>query len=957
MSQEPLDTPAENAVRSRRRWRRWFRHLFVTLHYLLLALVLAFSAAIYIAFRTDSLEIVDTYVFEPLGIEYTRADGSLAEGFTLHDLRSEKMQARSLTMRYSLAGILKGDHTVDEITVTGLRIHLDDFIGGEDTPWPLPTFALKKVTLTNLQLISDYPVELDIEGRDGSFDGDMLDFKTFRATFKSRYADGTLQGSVADNAIRGNALLYPNATALAPYSGRFTDLPRMIPLEVAELSDERALLRGGIKTLTLKQDPTLSAENVALSFDCRYDSRLFDVDATYLLRRGEDSVETTQRLRYTFDGETTSTFEGVISSARPLPSNLVKASFSDSTEGFNAQASLDGSILHLSTSDYDRFAWEFKSDHQDLSFLSTLPEALRASPLSAHARGEYLMGTETLEGTLEALHDHLRFAGKFSSRGGKQALEGELTLPPDAPTWREWSHKPPSRLSLSLHRDDNTTRFQLSGDGVALAGSAKAQTLTGSGNYLGIYFDVAGNLTADESVIDIDALIPSAFATASRLRPIELHKGEYYDAEIHTKTRITLTDTLSIRSDISIPWYAAVLDSQRAFGGTDGRAALLYRDGNITVEGYRFEVAGHGIESSRPSYLHITPEGGLIIDGLYIYDTLLLRGEIAPDTSASLHLGSERFSYTGPEGSAHASADITFTRTHDANHSIVGNLTFLDAMITYLPFQQFKVLDDDIIIIQDVRPPSQTNLSMNLHITAGQPLKIQTKELDLRLIPDITLWRDPRGPMQILGMVSVPSGTATTAGKLFEIKHSEIYFGGDVPVNPYLDLTIGHEVDYKKILIYVTHTLESPIFLFSSDPVMSQNDIMSYLLFGSPASTSLGSRSGEDTSTQTIRADATNFMLGAGLKGLISGVTKMQIDTMNILTTQEGGMGFEVGARINKNLRVLYKNDTLSSILVQYQVNRWLRLDADIHELGQGINAVYIKDFRDFLPHNKAVKK
>jgi len=270
-----------------------------------------------------------------------------------------------------------------------------------------------------------------------------------------------------------------------------------------------------------------------------------------------------------------------------------------------------------------------------------------------------------------------------------------------------------------------------------------------------------------------------------------------------------------------------------------------------------------------------------------------------------------------------------------------------------LPLQQFKVMDDDIIIIQDVRPPSSAKLSTNLRITAQKPIHFKTKELDLQLNPDVTLWKDPTGPMQILGMLSIPSGKATTAGKAFDIKPSEIYFGGDVPLNPYLNLTIGHEVDYHKILIYVTHTLDSPIFLFSSDPVMSQNDIMSYILFGGPANTV----SGGDSSTSTVRADATNFMLGAGLKGLISGATKLQIDTMNILTTAQGGMGFEVGARLNKDLRVLYKNNTVSSVLLQYTVNRWLRLDADIHELGQGINAIYIKDFRDFLPHNKVVKK
>lgn len=263
-------------------------------------------------------------------------------------------------------------------------------------------------------------------------------------------------------------------------------------------------------------------------------------------------------------------------------------------------------------------------------------------------------------------------------------------------------------------------------------------------------------------------------------------------------------------------------------------------------------------------------------------------------------------------------------------------------------------MDDDIIIVQDVRPPSDVKFSMNLHVIARQPIRFKTKELDLGMIPDITLWKEPTEPMQILGMMTIPSGSAISAGKKFDIKHSEIYFGGDVPLNPYLDITIGHEVDYKKLSIYVTHTLDSPIFLFSSDPVMSQNDIMSYLLFGGPSNNTGASG---DKSSSTVRADATNFMLGAGLKGLINGATKLQIDTMNILTTQQGGMGFEVGARLNKDLRVLYKNDTVSSVLVQYSVNRWLRLDADIHELGQGINAIYIKDFRDALPHNLPKKK
>ena len=932
-------------------WLRWLKHLFVTFHFLLYSAILLASAALYIAFRPDSLEIVNTYFLEPFDVHYSHAEGSIVEGFVLHNVRSDKMEAKTLVLKYNLVKMLEGEHTIDSIKIDGLRLHLDDFISDDDSIWPFPTFRLRDVSITNLQLISSYPIELDLSGKNGTYDGDDLNFASFRATLKSRYASGAIHGVVRNNSLKGLCDLYPNTAELAPYSGRFTTLPRVLRVKINELSANQALLQTAIARLESKQDARVQAEAITLNFRYLYDNDYFDIDALYKLIRENDSIHTKQHLRYALEGITTSEFDGIITSEHPLPSNTLHGEFTDSLKGLTGTLQLDRSILQLFSSDYDRFNWTLRSKDQNLSFIPALPEHIRSSTLQLDAKGSYLLSTAGLHGEIKALHDHARFEGTFSTLNGHHSLDGNLILPQDAAMWRNWAHKPPEHLLLSLDDEANATRLQLSGASLALNATLKGEQLKGSGNYLGGFFDIVGSLSPSQNSVDIDLLIPSLFTTLSKLEPIELHQGEYYDAEIRARTHIDFTDTLTIKSELKIPWYAAVLDSQRAYAGTEGSMNIDYRDGNITLNRYRFEVADHPIFSDKRSHMHLDGVGGIIVDELWVYDSLLLTGSIQNDLSAALRLRSERFSYKGPEGEAHARADITFTRDNNANQNLSGELTILDATITYLPLQQFKVMDDDIIIIQDVRPPSSAKLSTNLHITAREPIHFKTKELDLRLNPDITLWKEPTDPMQILGMVSIPTGSATTAGKHFTIKPSEIYFGGDVPLNPYLNLTIGHEVDYHKILIYVTHTLDSPIFLFSSDPVMSQNDIMSYILFGSPAN----AVSGGDTSTTTVRADATNFMLGAGLKGLISGATKLQIDTMNILTTAEGGMGFEVGARLNKDLRILYKNDTVSSVLLQYTVNRWLRLDADIHELGQGINAIYIKDFRDFLPHNKKV--
>ncbi|ADR32686.1 protein of unknown function DUF490 [Sulfuricurvum kujiense DSM 16994] len=934
-------------------WRKWFKHLFVTAHFLLYSSLLAASALLYIAFRPDGLEIVNTYFLKPLGIRYTHAEGSLLDGFTLHNLRTDNARAKTFVLKYNLVKILEGEHTIDSVQIDGLRLQLDDFKSDGTSIWPFPTFKLRDVTVTNLQLISSYSVELDLHGKNGTYDGDVINFSSLNATFKSRYASGAISGTVHQNSIRGMADIYPNSAELAPYSGRFTTLPRSLRIEIKELSNEKAILRTTIAALQSKQDPAVQAKAISLDFRYIYENDYLDIDALYTLIRGSDSMKTKHHLRYALEGKTTTEFDGIITSNHPLPSNTLHGAFSDDTNGLSGTLTLDGSTLALASKDYERFSWKLRSTHKNLRFIPSLPGALRSGSFELNGEGSYLLSSDSLKGTVDASHEDALFRGIFSSRNGYRVLDGNLTLPGDAPLWKNWAHKPPEHLSISLNNEANATRLNLSGDALSFSAVMQREKLKGSGNYLGTFFNVSGLLAPTQTRIDIDTFTPSVFATASELRPIELHKGEYYDAEMRTKTRITLSDTLSIQSDIEIPWYAAVLDSQRAYGGTDGRVRLAYRDGNITVENYRLEIANHPITTDKTSHLHINSAGGVTIDEFWIFDTLFLSGTVNSDLSAALRLHSDRFSYQGPERLAHASADMTFVRDAQANQTLSGVVNILDATITYLPFQEFKVMDDDIIIVQDVRPPSSAKLSMNLRVTAAQPIRFKTKELDLRLDPDLTLWKEPTGPVQILGMITIPSGTAVSAGKSFDIKHSEIYFGGDVPLNPYLNITIGHEVDYNKILIYVTHTLDSPIFLFSSDPVMSQNDIMSYLLFGGPANTV----SGGDSSTSTVRADATNFMLGAGLKGLINGATKLQIDTMNILTTAEGGMGFEVGARLNKDLRVLYKNDTVSSVLIQYSLNRWLRLDADIHELGQGINAIYIKDFRDFLPHNKPAKK
>jgi len=161
-------------------------------------------------------------------------------------------------------------------------------------------------------------------------------------------------------------------------------------------------------------------------------------------------------------------------------------------------------------------------------------------------------------------------------------------------------------------------------------------------------------------------------------------------------------------------------------------------------------------------------------------------------------------------------------------------------------------------------------------------LRYRIPEVEAEFIPDITLWKEAGKPFSILGIVKITEGTVKAADKRFTIEPSNIYFAGANPINPYLDLHFLYELDFYKFNIYVGHTLAKPLFLFSSEPPMSQNDIMSYILFGAPADEAFKA-SGEPSGS--IAA----MLLGLGLKNAIGSATGIRFDTLSILSSENGG--------------------------------------------------------------------
>jgi translocation and assembly module TamB len=327
----------------------------------------------------------------------------------------------------------------------------------------------------------------------------------------------------------------------------------------------------------------------------------------------------------------------------------------------------------------------------------------------------------------------------------------------------------------------------------------------------------------------------------------------------------------------------------------------------------------------------------MILEELWLYDTILIKGFVNKETlEGNVTLTSEKFEYIGADANVRAKVNLS------ANFSpklqkVEGEITLLDGVISYKPVTDYVIEDSDIIIIQDIKQRKDSHLLINIQIDSIKPIAYKIKDVNLMVTPDITLFQEADSAFQVLGVLTINEGDATFSGKKFEFDKSEIYFNGHKPINPQLNLNIHHHtIDYIDIEIYVTNTLEDPVIIFSSKPALSQNDIMSYILFGESASSMFDPASD---------ASKSSLLLASGLKQLVNETSPIQVDTLNVLTNKEGTLGYEIGSRFNDRIRIVYKNDTASSLILQYSLSKSVRIEVDVRETGQGVSIIYVKDF------------
>ena len=354
------------------------------------------------------------------------------------------------------------------------------------------------------------------------------------------------------------------------------------------------------------------------------------------------------------------------------------------------------------------------------------------------------------------------------------------------------------------------------------------------------------------------------------------------------------------------------------------------------------------------------------------HETLLLQGNAHmnfPNLEAKLSLSTSRFTIINTDFyRILIGSDLKIIYNNEAT-KINGNLQVINATIKPADFSNTVMLTSDIIYVNNQNQPlyqksTPLKLFMDVMVKIKQ-LSIDYKGIQADITGETKLTQTPTTELNAYGQLQLLKGSYKAYGQMLTIqKGSVLNFNREID-NPQLNITASKEIkvsseymtlpSYQPYLIagvQVTGTADEPnIHLFSIPSGVSQQDILSYLIFGFPQNQLSKSQASALWSAFSMMDTGTSNFSITGLQKNIQnefGFSEFGIGSTseyNAETQQyDSGTAFVVAKHITDNLTATYNVGILVPVNVlylRYQLSQRWALQSDSSALGNGGDILY----------------
>ncbi len=294
------------------------------------------------------------------------------------------------------------------------------------------------------------------------------------------------------------------------------------------------------------------------------------------------------------------------------------------------------------------------------------------------------------------------------------------------------------------------------------------------------------------------------------------------------------------------------------------------------------------------------------------------------------------------------SPDVEFEATPSL-FTLNGNVDVPWARIVVhdLPESAVGVSSDMVMLNNDLQPEKPQTagipINSNLNIHVGNNVRLDAFGLKARLTGDLKVVQDKQG-LGLNGQINIPSGRFHAYGQDLIVRKGELLFSGP-PDQPLLNIEAIRNPDATEddviAGVRVTGTADEPKAEIFSDPAMSQQMALSYLLRGQ----------GLD-SEQSDSAAMTSMLIGLGVAqsgqvvgkiGETFGVSNLALDTQGVGDSSQ----VVVSGYVLPGLQVKYGVgifDSLATLTLRYRLMPKLYLEA-VSGVDQALDLLYQFEF------------
>ena len=259
-----------------------------------------------------------------------------------------------------------------------------------------------------------------------------------------------------------------------------------------------------------------------------------------------------------------------------------------------------------------------------------------------------------------------------------------------------------------------------------------------------------------------------------------------------------------------------------------------------------------------------------------------------------------------------------------------------------MPESAVGVSSDEVMLNENLKPVEQKSagipINSNLIVHVGNNVRLDAFGLKARLTGDLKVAQDQQG-LGLNGQINIPEGRFHAYGQDLIVRKGELLFSGP-PDQPVLNIEAirNPEATEDDVIagVRVTGSADEPKAEIFSDPAMSQQEALSYLLRGD-----LGRWCGNDINVS--RSGVAQSGQVVGKIGETFGVSNLALDTQGVGDSSQ----VVVSGYVLPGLQVKYGVgifDSLATLTLRYRLMPKLYLEA-VSGVDRALDLLYQFEF------------